>query len=56
MDVGESEILQEEVQNSCRLDLRNHQLQTMKSLGFPSVAQPFSLTSVIVLYLILELE
>ncbi|XP_009967136.2 dipeptidase 2 isoform X1 [Tyto alba] len=54
MDVGESEIPQEEVQNSCRLDLRNHQLQTVRSFGFPSVAQPFSL--VIVSYLILYFE
>ncbi|XP_063266933.1 dipeptidase 1-like isoform X2 [Prinia subflava] len=43
MDVGESEILQE-VQNSCRLDLRKPQLQSSRSFGFPSVAQPFSLT------------
>ncbi|KAM6253038.1 dipeptidase 2-like isoform 2-T3 [Porphyrio hochstetteri] len=53
MDVGESEILQEEVQNSCRLDLRNHQPQTARSFGFPSVAQPFSLMLVPVSYLIL---
>ncbi|XP_005052622.1 PREDICTED: dipeptidase 2 [Ficedula albicollis] len=45
MDVGESEIL-EEVQNSCRLDLRKPQLQPSRSFGFPSVAQPFSLTLV----------
>ncbi|XP_051485052.1 dipeptidase 2-like isoform X4 [Apus apus] len=52
MDVGESEILQEEVRNSCRLDLENYQLQTTRSFGFPSVAQPFCLTFVIVSYLI----
>ncbi|XP_009467629.1 PREDICTED: dipeptidase 2-like [Nipponia nippon] len=56
MDVGESEIPQEVVQNSCRLDLRNPRLQTAKSFGFPSVAQPFSLTLVIVSYLILYYE
>ncbi|KAM7040435.1 dipeptidase 2-like [Acridotheres tristis] len=51
MDVGESEILQE-VQNSCRLDLRKPQLQPSRSVGFPSVAQPFTLT--LVLYLMLH--
>ncbi|XP_009981483.1 PREDICTED: dipeptidase 2-like [Tauraco erythrolophus] len=56
MDVGESEIPQEEVQNSCRLDLHNYRLQTARSSGFPSVAQPFSLTLVIVSYLILYYE
>ncbi|XP_010138948.1 PREDICTED: dipeptidase 2-like [Buceros rhinoceros silvestris] len=60
MDVGETEILQKEVQNSCRLDLRNHRLrttlQTTKSFGFSSVAQPFSVTLVIVSYLILCYE
>ncbi|GAB0195637.1 dipeptidase 2-like [Grus japonensis] len=56
MDVGESEIPQEEVQNSCRLDLRNHQLQTARSFGFPSVAQPFSLTLATVSYLIFYYE
>lgn len=56
MDVGESEIPQEEVQNSCRLDLRNHRLQAARSFGFPSVAQPFSLTLVIVSYFILYYE
>lgn len=45
MDVGESEIL-EEVQNSCRLDLRKPQLQSSRSFGFLSAAQPFSLTLV----------
>ncbi|XP_068883028.1 dipeptidase 2-like isoform X3 [Aphelocoma coerulescens] len=45
MDAGESEILQE-VQNSCRLDLRKLQLQPARSFGFPPVAQPFSLTLV----------
>jgi len=53
MDIGESEIPQEAAQNSCRLDLRNHQLQTAMSCGFPTVPQPFGLTLVIVLYLIL---
>ncbi|XP_005526492.1 PREDICTED: dipeptidase 2 isoform X1 [Pseudopodoces humilis] len=43
MDVGESEIL-EEVQNSCRLDLRKPQLQPSRSFGLPSMAQPLSLT------------
>lgn len=56
MDAGENELPQEVVQNSCRLDLRNHQLQTARSFGFPSVAQPFSLTLVIVSYLILYYE
>ncbi|XP_010178745.1 PREDICTED: dipeptidase 2 [Mesitornis unicolor] len=56
MDAGESEIPQKEVQNSCRLDLHNHQLQTTKSFGFYSVAQPFSLMVVMVSYLILYYE
>ncbi|XP_009676572.1 dipeptidase 2 isoform X4 [Struthio camelus] len=55
-DVSESEIPQEEVQNSCRLDLNNYQLQTARSFGFPSVAQSFSLTLVIVVYVILYYE
>ncbi|XP_009884802.1 PREDICTED: dipeptidase 2-like [Charadrius vociferus] len=54
-DVGESEIPQEEVQNSCRLDLHNRQLQTARSFGFPSVSKPFSLT-VVVSYLIIYYE
>ncbi|XP_064315424.1 dipeptidase 2 isoform X3 [Phalacrocorax carbo] len=54
--VGESEIPQEEVQNSCRLDLRNPQLQTASSFGFPSVARPFSPTLVILSYLVLYYE
>lgn len=58
--MGETEILQKEVQNSCRLDLHNHQLRTTlqatKSFGFSSVAQPFSVTLVIVSYLILCYE
>ncbi|XP_039931378.1 dipeptidase 2-like [Hirundo rustica] len=45
MDVGESEVLLE-VQNSCRLELRKPQPQPSRSFGFPSVAQPFSLTLV----------
>ncbi|XP_063190377.1 dipeptidase 2-like isoform X2 [Chroicocephalus ridibundus] len=50
MDVGESEILQEEVQNSCRLNLHNRQLQTARSFGFPSLAKPFILTVVTVMF------
>lgn len=53
MDVGESEIPHEEVQNSCRLDLHNIQIQPDRSFGFPSMAQSFSLTIVFVPYLIL---
>uniref|UniRef100_A0A8C3KLJ1 Dipeptidase n=1 Tax=Calidris pygmaea TaxID=425635 RepID=A0A8C3KLJ1_9CHAR len=62
-DAGESEIPQEEVQNACRLDLHNQQLQrqnqqfqSARSFGLPSVAKPFSLTVVIVSYLILYFE
>ncbi|XP_065589386.1 dipeptidase 2-like isoform X1 [Cyrtonyx montezumae] len=53
MDVDESEIPHEEVQNSCRLDLHNLQIQPDRSFGFPSMAQPFSLILVFVPYLIL---
>ncbi|XP_040427460.1 dipeptidase 2-like isoform X2 [Cygnus olor] len=56
MDVGESEILHKEVQNSCRLDLHNYRIETISSFGFSSVAQSFSLTLVIVAYLILYYE
>uniref|UniRef100_A0A8B9SC52 Dipeptidase n=1 Tax=Apteryx owenii TaxID=8824 RepID=A0A8B9SC52_APTOW len=56
MDVGEREIPQEEVQNSCRLDLNNYRLQTVASFGFPSVVQSFSLTLVIIVYVILYYE
>ncbi|XP_067158706.1 dipeptidase 2-like isoform X3 [Apteryx mantelli] len=56
MDVGEREIPQEEVQNSCRLDLNNYRLQTVASFGFPSVVQSFSLTLVIITYVILYYE
>ncbi|XP_014797587.1 PREDICTED: dipeptidase 2-like [Calidris pugnax] len=62
-DAGESEIPQEEVKNPCRLDLQNQQLQRpnqefqiASSFGLPSVAKPFSLTVVIVSYLILYFE
>ncbi|KAM6380912.1 dipeptidase 2-like isoform 2-T3 [Pluvialis apricaria] len=55
MDVGESEIPHEEVQNSCRLDLHNRQPQTARSFGFSSVSKPFSLT-VVVSYLIMYYE
>lgn len=54
MDAGESEIPHEEVQNSCRLDLRNIRIQPDRSSGFPSMAQSFSLTLVFVPYLILH--
>uniref|UniRef100_A0A8C6ZMF6 Dipeptidase n=1 Tax=Nothoprocta perdicaria TaxID=30464 RepID=A0A8C6ZMF6_NOTPE len=43
----DKEIPQEEVQNSCRLDLSNYQLQAVASFGFSSMAQSFSLTLVI---------
>ncbi|XP_030907876.1 dipeptidase 2 isoform X1 [Melopsittacus undulatus] len=55
MDVGETETPQE-VQNSCRLDLRNHQPQKVRSFGFSSVAQPLSLTFVTISHLILYYE
>ncbi|XP_074974447.1 dipeptidase 2 isoform X2 [Caretta caretta] len=58
MNENENEIPQREVQNSCRLDLRNPPLRTANvlpiSYGSPSVVQTLGLMFITVIYIILH--
>ncbi|KAM7147038.1 dipeptidase 2-like isoform 2-T5 [Macrochelys suwanniensis] len=58
MNESENEIPQREVQNSCRLDLRNPPLRTNDALpisfGSPSVVQTLGLMFITVIYIILH--
>ncbi|XP_038223702.1 dipeptidase 2-like isoform X1 [Dermochelys coriacea] len=58
MNENENEIPQREVQNSCRLDLRNPPLRTTNGLpisyGSPSVVQTLDLMFITVIYIILH--